>query len=206
MSTKLLCCLIVSHLLISVANEDVDIAKLFIQENIVPELIRYPPAKLLKVVYPKGEVTPGSYWWSNETSEAPSVHWDAEPNTHYCLYMASVNRYDPDTLLYPYTKHPVTVPEPPTNTGEMWVVTNIPGNDLAKGNTIVWYLIPGPPLGENAKERIVFLLYKQPTSNITVKEVEWKEAGYNVPDLDNLTRFEDEYNLGKPLFGNFFYI
>lgn len=63
-------------------------------------------------------------------------------------YHIALNRFDQETLLYPYTKRPITTSEPPINVFELWVVSNIPGNDISKGNILVEYTCPGPPLHE----------------------------------------------------------
>lgn len=50
-----------------------------------------------------------------------------------------------------------------------WTVINIPGSDLAKGNTLFEYLGSGPPEGTGL-HRYTFLLFKQPDGKLNFDE------------------------------------
>ena len=61
----------------------------------------------------------------------------------------------------------MTDPDTPSRTDPMfgecqhWVVINIPGADVSKGQTMVEYMGSGPPKGTGF-HRYIFVVYKQP--------------------------------------------
>lgn len=91
---------------------------------------------------------------TKSVKHAPVVHWDTESDQLYTLIMV-----DPDA--------------PSRNAPEFrsfrhWVVTNIPGSDVAKGNEISEYYKPKPPK-RTGLHRYVFLIYKQTNGRIESK-------------------------------------
>ncbi|KAK9765896.1 hypothetical protein K7432_005420, partial [Basidiobolus ranarum] len=106
---------------------------------------------VLTVTYPDGKsVNPGDELTLEETQKQPSIHFDAEANAKYTLIFA-----DPDA------------PSRSNHTlGEFrhWLVGNIPGNDIAKGDIITAYLGPAAPPGTGF-HRYTFKLYRQEGTN-----------------------------------------
>ncbi|XP_077287533.1 mitochondrial ribosomal protein L38 isoform X1 [Arctopsyche grandis] len=79
-----------------------------------------------------------------EASKAPYVQFDAEEDTLWTLLLTNLDGH----LTEPNKEY------------IHWCVSNIPGNNLSKGDTIVDYLQPIPPKG-TGYHRYVFVLYKQ---------------------------------------------
>lgn len=82
-----------------------------------------------------------------------------------------------------------------------WLIVNIPGNDLSKGQVVFDYIGSGPPK-DTGLHRYVFLVFKQ-TSKI--------ETTTSVPNNSREGRLKTktrdlikEYNLGNPVAGNFY--
>lgn len=82
-------------------------------------------------------------WWKLFFPDIQSVLF---PNTQKSLYVS-----DPDAP---------SRNEPKFREWHHWLVVNIPGNDVSKGETLSEYVGSGPPQGTGL-HRYVFLVYKQ---------------------------------------------
>ncbi|KAK3595328.1 hypothetical protein CHS0354_004483 [Potamilus streckersoni] len=124
----------------------------FTKDNVVPDVIDQVPPKLLKLHYGSIEVKPGMVLTPTQVKDRPKVEYEAEAGAYYTLIMN-----DPDA---PSRKNPVR--------GEWhhWLITNIPGADVAKGEENTQYVGSGPPKGTGL-HRYVFLLFKQPKGKMT---------------------------------------
>jgi phosphatidylethanolamine-binding protein (PEBP) family uncharacterized protein len=84
------------------------------------------------------------------------INWDAMPGVYYTIIM-----YDVDS---PYPSQPSTAPY------IHLLVTNIPGNDISKGQQLFGYMPPSPP-SDSQPHRYVIGLYSQrmliPTINLS---------------------------------------
>lgn len=76
-----------------------------------------------------------------------SIEWPAEKDSLYTLVLT-----DPDA--------PSRL-QPKYREWHHWLVVNIPGNDIASGETLSEYVGSGPPKGTGL-HRYVMLVYKQP--------------------------------------------
>src|SRR6266487_6952850 len=76
----------------------------------------------------------------------PKVSWETEKSSFYTLMMIDPDAPNRETHKARNWKH--------------WVVVNIPGNDVDKGEEETPYARPTPPLGSGL-HRYVFLVYKQ---------------------------------------------
>lgn len=82
-----------------------------------------------------------------------------------------------------------------------WLVGNIPGSDLSKGQVLTEYVGAGPPK-DTGLHRYVFLLYKQP-GKVTFQE-EHKSNTNGKRGKFNTENFAKKYGLGDPVAGNYF--
>lgn len=99
------------------------------------------------MTYPSGViVNSGNELKPIEVKDAPSVKWDADPDSYYTLIMT-----DPDA---PSRANPTR--------GEVrhWYVVNIAGNNVAEGEILFSYIGSGPPK-DTGLHRYVFLSFKQ---------------------------------------------
>ncbi|XP_077300522.1 phosphatidylethanolamine-binding protein homolog F40A3.3-like isoform X2 [Arctopsyche grandis] len=165
------------------------VAKSFQTNQVVPDVIAVAPQELLKVKYPSGvEVSEGNELTPTQVKDVPSVQWSADPNSLYTLCMT-----DPDA---PSRK------EPQHREWHHWLVGNIPGNSVEKGETLSQYVGSGPP-PDTGLHRYVFLVYKQPS------KLEFGEPRLTNTNADNrggfsIAKLAAKYALGDPIAGNFY--
>lgn len=83
-----------------------------------------------------------------------------------------------------------------------WLVGNIPGADVSKGETLSAYIGSGPP-PDTGLHRYVFLVYKQNG------KLEFDEPRLPNNSADNrgkfsIAKFAQKYELGNPVAGNLY--
>lgn len=152
--------------------------------GIIPEIIDTKPSALAKVVYPGGvSVELGKELTPTQVKDQPEVTFDGEDGSLYTLFMV-----DPDVPAeYRDVCH--------------WVVINIPGSNVAKGQTVIEYVGSGPSK-DSGLHRYVFLVFKQNgkiTTDLFVTKTSQEKRG-KVKTRDYITKF----NLGAPVAGNLF--
>lgn len=119
----------------------------------------------------------------------PVVEWEeADPSEFYTLLMT-----DPDAP---------SREEPKLREWHHWIVGNIPGNDVAKGEVLSAYVGAGPPKGTGL-HRYVFLVFKQP-KKLTFDEPRLTNTSGKGREKFNTKKFIEKYDLGVPVAGNFF--
>uniref|UniRef100_W8BVQ1 Putative odorant-binding protein A5 n=2 Tax=Ceratitis capitata TaxID=7213 RepID=W8BVQ1_CERCA len=140
----LLICLIARCVL----AEDNEIDKLFRDTEVVPDVIEEPPKELLKIDYNNGlEVGKAEEFTPTQTKDEPALEWTAEPDAYYTVIMIN-----PDVP---------TRQNPTWREWLHWLVVNVPGGDIAKGDILAPYIGPMAPKMSGLL-RYVFLIYKQP--------------------------------------------
>ncbi|XP_036325215.1 protein D3-like [Rhagoletis pomonella] len=170
--------------------EDSDITKFMKHLEVIPDLIGEGPKDFLKVSFDSGvfadkgvELTP------TQVKNQPKVEWKpVSADTYYTLIMT-----DPDAP---------SRAKPELREWHHWLVGNIPGNELGKGEVLTEYVGSGAPK-DTGLHRYVFLLYKQP------KKLEFNEArltnkSANGREKFSTKKFAEKYGLGVPVAGNFF--
>lgn len=155
----------------------------------VPDVINLVPKHTTDVVFMSNvKVNLGNKLTPTLTQNPPFVKWECEESSFYALCMT-----DPDA---PSRK------APKAREWHHWLVVNIPGLQIDKGDVLSAYIGPGPPKGTGL-HRYVFVVYKQ-DGKITYNE---KYLGNNSGDGRanfSIKKFADRYNLGEPISGNFF--
>lgn len=142
----------------------------------------FTPSVELKVSFPKGDAKDGAIFRASELHYVePDVSWPVhEKNGLYTLV-----KVDPDA--------PSRV-SPTAREWRHWVVVNIPGKDISKGEVITPYMGPNPPK-DTGLHRYVFLLYKQ-NDHIFPPGID--NSG-NSRGNWSVKRFAQEYQLGSPI-------
>lgn len=163
--------------------------KAFRRNRIVPDIITRSPKKAVYVEYKESdkEVDFGNELTPTEVKEIPEVQFDADPHSFYTLIMT-----DPDV---PSRKNPVS------REWHHWLVVNIPGGNVAKGDTLTDYLGSAPPNGSGL-HRYVFLVFKQP-GKLTFTET-YKSNRDGRRGRFSTKKFAAKYRLGQPIAGNFY--
>ncbi|XP_017855203.2 phosphatidylethanolamine-binding protein homolog F40A3.3 [Drosophila busckii] len=114
---------------------------------VVPDVIAKAPQGNISVDYDCGiSVKPGMVLTPTQVKDQPCVKWEADDGKFYTLVMT-----DPDA---PSRK------DPKFREWHHWLVGNIPGNQVAKGDVLSAYIGSGPP-PETGLHRYVFLVYEQ---------------------------------------------
>ncbi|KAJ3162093.1 hypothetical protein HDU86_005791 [Geranomyces michiganensis] len=132
--------------------------------DVIPDNLNFKPAYELGVKFPSGKKAAlGKELPATACLSAPTVTWPADPEAFYTVMMI-----DPDAPCR----------EKPTQ-GEYrhWVVANIPGDDVNKGEDLTLYEEPQPPQGTGL-HRYVFLLYKQ-KGQLELSVFEGKRGSWN---------------------------
>lgn len=159
------------------------------KHEVVPDVLDVAPEKVLDVNYDSGaKVDMGNILTPTQVKNPPKVTWDADPSTMYTLCMT-----DPDA---PSRK------DPKFREWHHWLIVNIPGNDVSKGQTMSEYVGSGPPKGTGL-HRYVLLVYKQPGS-ITPSEKKLTNRSGDGRGKFSIRNFAKKYNLGNPIAGNLY--
>ncbi|XP_047366418.1 protein D2-like isoform X1 [Vespa velutina] len=159
------------------------------KHEVVPDVIDKVPTAVLDVAYPNNLVVEiGKVLTPTQVKDQPTIKWTADASTFYTLCMT-----DPDA---PSRK------DPKFREWHHWLVGNIPGNDISKGETLSEYIGSGPPEGTGL-HRYVFLLYKQP-KKLTFDEKHLTNRSGNNRGKFSIKKFANKYNLGDPIAGNMF--
>lgn len=157
--------------------------------EIVPDVIDEVPPNVVNVIYPeKKAVNLGNELAPSEVKEQPTVSWDSDPNSYYTLAMV-----DPDAP---------SRAEPQFREFNHWLVCNIKGSDVSKGDVVTAYTGSGPPKGTGL-HRYVFLVYRQP-NKIDVDEPRTGPTSRAHRRSFSVRKFAQKYQLGKPIAGNFY--
>ncbi|KAL3280718.1 hypothetical protein HHI36_003954 [Cryptolaemus montrouzieri] len=177
-----------AFVLISFGNAE-DVQKAFTSNEVDKDVITPVPSKKLEIKYAKTqqEVNLGNELAPKNVRDAPEVTYESDPNAFYTLSMS-----DPDA---PSRK------KPERREWQHWLVVNIPGSDLSKGEVLNEYVGSGPPK-DTGLHRYVFVLFKQP-SKITFNEQKHSKTDGNRGNF-SVKKFAEKYNLGDAVAGNFF--
>uniref|UniRef100_A0A1B0AAF5 Phosphatidylethanolamine-binding protein n=1 Tax=Glossina pallidipes TaxID=7398 RepID=A0A1B0AAF5_GLOPL len=168
---------------------DEEIDTIFLSHKVVPDVVPAPPKQFLSVSYAGGtKVDKGGELTPTQVKTAPTVSWDASDNTFYTIILT-----DPDA---PSRKNPTN------REYQHWVVANIPGNNIEKGEVITAYVGSGPPEGTGL-HRYVFLLYKQPMKMKFDEERIAKNSGRGRARF-SAAKFAKKHKMTELVAGNFF--
>ncbi|EDW58506.1 protein D2 [Drosophila virilis] len=161
----------------------------FAKHKIVPDVVQVAPMKLLKVTYSGGlDVNNGNELTPTQVKSAPQLEWSAEPDALYTVLLT-----DPDA---PSRK------EPKFREWHHWLVVNVPGTQIDKGDVLSAYVGSGPPQGTGL-HRYVFLIFKQP-QKLSCNEPRIPKTSGDKRGKFNTVKFASKYQLGNPIAGNFY--
>ncbi|KAI6177269.1 hypothetical protein M3Y97_00888500 [Aphelenchoides bicaudatus] len=161
----------------------------FEKHQVVPDVIPVAPQKLVKVTFDSGvEASLGNVLTPTQVQNKPKVSWEAENGALYTLV-----KTDPDA---PSRK------EPKFREWHHWLISNIPGNDLEKGDTLSAYVGAGPP-EKTGLHRYVYLVYKQDGK---IEDKEHGKLGFSGEKRGGfkIQSFVQKHKLGTPIAGNFY--
>lgn len=167
-----------------------NIQDLFKKHCIVPDILTTAPSELLDIQYSSGvSVEPGKELKPTQVKDKPVVKWAAKDNEYYTLAMV-----DPDA---PSRENPKF------REWHHWLVGNIFGGDMKKGETLSDYIGSGPPKGTGL-HRYVFVVYKQPAKCDFSKVCKLPNNSGDKRGKFSISKFAQQYELGIPISGNFY--
>ncbi|KRX54855.1 Dedicator of cytokinesis protein 1 [Trichinella sp. T9] len=162
----------------------------FEEHKIIPDVVDQAPTQHLQVKYKSGvQADLGNVLTPTQVKEPPSLNWVATPGALYTMVMT-----DPDA---PSRQNPKF------REWHHWLVANIPGCEINKGEVLSDYIGSGPPQGTGL-HRYVFLVYQQ-KSHLTDKEHGHltNRSGNNRGGF-SIRKFAAKHDLGAPIAGNFY--
>ena len=158
-------------------------------QSIIPDVISCAPKELCNVFYPSGAFAKeGNVLTPTQVKNEPKVTWTAEEGAFYTLCMT-----DPDAP---------SRADPKLREWQHWLVGNIPGTDISKGEVLSAYVGSGPPEGTGL-HRYVFLIYKQ-SGKLEFDEKRLPNNSGDGRDGFKIAEFAQKYALGNPVSGNFY--
>ncbi|XP_029154981.1 protein D1-like isoform X1 [Nylanderia fulva] len=157
--------------------------------GVVPDVVDKVPTDVLNVSYPNNlTVEIGKVLTPTQVKDQPTVQWSGDANTFYTLCMT-----DPDAP---------SRQDPKFREWHHWLVGNIPGSDVSKGEVLSQYVGSGPPK-HTGLHRYVFLLYKQP-GKLTFNEKRLTNRSGDNRGKFSIKNFAAKYKLGDPIAGNMY--
>ncbi|KAJ0169860.1 hypothetical protein K1T71_014466 [Dendrolimus kikuchii] len=163
---------------------------LFKKHCIVPDVLTTAPSEPLNIQYSSGvSVEPGKELTPTQVKDKPVVKWAAKDNQYYTLAMV-----DPDA---PSRENPKF------REWHHWLVGNIFGGDMNKGEILSDYIGSGPPKGTGL-HRYVFIIYKQSEKCDFSKVSKLPNNSGDKRGKFSISKFAQQYKLGTPIAGNFY--
>lgn len=169
---------------VAVAPKEVaEVCSAFVYKHIQNILIFL--LRTFQVSYPSGAtVKLGNELTPTNVKDIPVIKWNADPNSLYSLFLVHPNAVKNQEMLH-------------------WTVVNIPGSDIAAGESVFDFVGSGPPQSAGLLN-YVFLIFKQ-DGKIDVS---------SLPKVNSFSRshrieftikdFTTKYNLKELVAGNFF--
>lgn len=162
----------------------------FNNHGLIGKIVDKIPPKQMFIRYGTTDVQPGMTLTPTLTSSQPTIRYEAEPGSFYTVIMN-----DPDSP---------SRSDPKYSEFHHWLVVNIPGNDINKGETMSEYIGPIPNKG-SGHHRYVFMMYKQSRGRMEFQALRRLSRHCADGRLNHRLRdFARRYNLGDPVSGNFF--
>lgn len=154
----------------------------------MPDVISESPPEVLRVTYGKHEVQSGNTLTPTIVKHPPRVTWNTKVGSFYTLML-----FDPDAPSRDAPKFKEWL---------HWLVINIPGIKLNRGEEICQYVGSAPPEGTGL-HRYIFLLYEQKSKMKFEGRRLSKHTGSGRPKFCHWG-FAQKHDLSAPIAGNFF--
>lgn len=160
----------------------------FSDHQVVPDVIDKKPPADIQVTYPSNaKVQQGNVLTPTQVKDLPKFEFDAQADQLYTLAMV-----DPDA---PSRK------DPKFREILHYLVANIPGNDVSKGDTLAEFIGSGPPK-DTGLHRYVFLVYRQKGKLQSDIKISNRSRLGRVNF--SIRKFAKDNDLGEPIAANFY--
>ncbi|XP_065217542.1 putative odorant-binding protein A5 [Planococcus citri] len=183
--------------------EEINIEEEMKKAEIVPDVVPRGPKKLLRVQFPQErDLIPGQRLFYSQIIMQPEFFYDDyESETYYTMYMTRLTRYA-DTQ-----EHFKIDPFYNLTYGRdelgFWIIINMWENNTLNGRTLVEYETPLDPYDRRTCDRFAFFVFKQKYEITELPEPEERSI-YLYGELPKTAAFAKKYDLGDPLYGNYF--
>ncbi|XP_073825762.1 putative odorant-binding protein A5 [Musca autumnalis] len=167
-----------------------DLEKIFKDYKVIPDMIDEAPKEKLKLEMENGLlVGDGLEYKPADMASIPHIDWPSvDPNKYYSVYMGSPDAPDTKDPRWAESIH--------------WLVLNVPGNQVEKGELYCEYIGPFPPRNSGSM-RYVYLVYEQPNKmDFDEKVIDPKDGAAHMNY--KIKKFAEKYNLGRPVAGNLY--
>ncbi|XP_034838238.1 protein D2-like [Maniola hyperantus] len=167
-----------------------DLQSVFKQQSIVPDILTIAPTEPISIQYPsRVTVQIGRELTPTQVKDKPVVKWAAKDSEYYTLALV-----DPDA---PSRENPKF------REWHHWLVGNILGGDMNKGEVLSDYIGSGPPKGTGL-HRYIFLVYKQQDKCDFSKVPKLPNNSGEKRGNFSISKFAQQFKLGTPVAGNFY--
>ncbi|KAH8324348.1 hypothetical protein KR074_005869 [Drosophila pseudoananassae] len=170
-------------------DENENVRRIMKEMEVVPEILDEPPKELLKIKYDNAfDIEEGKTYTPKELKFQPKLDWSADPGSFYTVVMICPDAPNRENPMYRSWLH--------------WLVVNVPGLDVMKGQSISDYFGPLAPK-DSGMQRYLILVYQQSDKlDFDEKKLELSNAdGHSNFDV---LKFSQKYDMGVPVAGNIF--
>ncbi|XP_055847915.1 putative odorant-binding protein A5 [Episyrphus balteatus] len=127
---------------------ETEITKKMKEFEIIPNIVQSNVPELLKISFDSGaSVNMGNEITPSQAKKQPKVEWKGDKNAYYTLVAFGPDAPTPDN---PFISNIIT-----------WMVGNISTKDVGAEHILAEYFAAAPPR-ETKKQRLIFLMFKQP--------------------------------------------
>ncbi|KAH8251219.1 hypothetical protein KR032_003274 [Drosophila birchii] len=175
---------------LSRSQEDNDNVRRIMKEmEVMPDILDEPPKELLRIRYDNTfDIEEGKVYTPTELKFQPRLDWAADPGSFYTVLMICPDAPNRENPMYRSWLH--------------WLVVNVPGLDIMKGQAISDYFGPLPPK-DSGIQRYLILVYQQSD------KLDFDEKKIELSNADGHSNFEvkkfaEKYEMGNPVAGNIF--
>lgn len=159
-----------------------------LEQRVVPDVLDLVPDQRLEVIYPSGvEVSDGNELTPTQVQNLPSFYWESEDSL-YTLALVDPDGPSREKPRFREVLH--------------YLVTNIPGDQVGRGDTLVEYIGSGAPKGTGL-HRYIFVVYDQGNETIS-SDIKIPKTSFDGRVNFSIRKFAEEHSLGEPLAANFF--
>ncbi|XP_065217164.1 phosphatidylethanolamine-binding protein homolog F40A3.3-like [Planococcus citri] len=162
----------------------------FLDEGFVPLLFSHLPNSSAQISYNKIRLGGGTLLTRDEVIDQPKIKYCGRAENHHTVVMARpVIPEDGDPSKYEEFDH--------------WIVGNVPGSKIHKGDIILPYNIP--PKNNDELYPYVIAVFEQPGKLNFVNEI-YNDTLKTVPGCVRLKQFISKYDLIGPTIANYFFL
>lgn len=159
------------------------------RDGVVPDTIDRQPASSIEVHFPSNvKCEQGNELTPTQVKDLPIFKFQADPNEFYTLA-----KVDPDA---PSRK------DPKLREILHYLVANIPGGDVTRGDVLADYIGSGAPK-DTGLHRYIFLVYHQKDGKYK-SDMKISKTSRNGRVNFSIRKFAKDHNLGEPIAANFY--